>query len=63
MGLMGRVFEKRRRAGALKDVFELMNPRTLFVDDKANMRDLLALYLRKQGMEVTTVATCRQAME
>jgi DNA-binding response OmpR family regulator len=40
-----------------------MNPRTLFVDDKANMRDLLALYLRKQGMEVTTVATCRQAME
>ena len=40
-----------------------MNPRILFVDDEAHMRDILSLYLRDKGIEVTTVATCHEAME
>lgn len=40
-----------------------MNPRILFVDDEAHMRDLLSLYLRAHGMEVTSVATGQQAKE
>ena len=40
-----------------------MNPRILFVDDEAHMRDLLSLYLRAQGMEVTAAATGEQAKE
>jgi len=40
-----------------------MNPRILFVDDEANMRELLSLYLRDKSMEVTAVATGPQAME
>jgi DNA-binding response OmpR family regulator len=40
-----------------------MNPRILFVDDEANMRELLSLYLRHEGMEVTAVATGPQAKE
>jgi DNA-binding response OmpR family regulator len=40
-----------------------MNPRILFVDDDAHMRDILSLYLRDKGMEVTTAATGQQARE
>jgi two-component system response regulator RstA len=40
-----------------------MNPRILFVDDEANMRDLMTLYLRAQGMEVTAAATGQEAKE
>jgi DNA-binding response OmpR family regulator len=40
-----------------------MNPRILVVDDEAHLRDLLSLYLRHEGMEVTAVATGQQAME
>ena len=40
-----------------------MKPRILFVDDEANLRDLLSLYLRHEGMEVTAVATGQQAKE
>jgi DNA-binding response OmpR family regulator len=62
MELMGRVVKvpPGRRS---ENVLALMNPRILFVDDEANMRGLLSLYLRKQGMEVTVVATGPQAME
>jgi DNA-binding response OmpR family regulator len=42
---------------------ELMNPRILFVDDEAHMRDILSVYLRDKGMEVTTAATGQQARE
>jgi DNA-binding response OmpR family regulator len=38
-----------------------LNPRILFVDDEANMRELLSLYLGHEGMEVTAVATGQQA--
>jgi len=40
-----------------------MNPRILFVDDEANMRELLSLYLRDKSMEVTAVPTSQEAME
>jgi DNA-binding response OmpR family regulator len=40
-----------------------MNPRILFVEDEAPMRDLLSLYLRAQGIEVTAVTTGQQARE
>ena len=40
-----------------------MNPRILFVDDEAYMRDLLSLYLRAHAMEVTAVASGQQAKQ
>jgi CheY-like chemotaxis protein len=40
-----------------------MNPRILFVEDEALMRDLLSLFLRNKGIEVTTAATGEQAKE
>jgi two-component system response regulator RstA len=40
---------------------EKVNPRILFVDDEAHMRELLSLFLRHEGMEVTAVATGQQA--
>jgi DNA-binding response OmpR family regulator len=40
-----------------------VNPRILFVDDEAQMRDILSLYLQDKGIEVTAVATGQQAME
>ena len=40
-----------------------MNPQILFVDDEANIRELMTLYLRAHGMEVTAVATGEQARE
>ena len=40
-----------------------MNPRILFVDDEAHIRELLTLYLRDKGMEVTAVATGEEAKE
>ena len=40
-----------------------MHPRILFVDDEANIRELMTLYLCDQGMEVTAVATGQEAKE
>jgi DNA-binding response OmpR family regulator len=40
-----------------------MIPRILFVEDEAPMRDLLSLYLRNKGIEVTTAATGEEARE
>jgi len=40
-----------------------MNPRILFVDDEAHLRDLISLYLRHEDMEVTAVASGEQAKE
>jgi DNA-binding NtrC family response regulator len=35
----------------------------LFVDDEAPIRELLSLYFRKKGLEVTTAMTGQQARE
>ena len=40
-----------------------MNPHILFVDDEAPIREILSLYFRKKGFEVTTAVTCDQARE
>ena len=40
-----------------------MIPRILFVDDEPPIRELLSLYFRKKGYEVSTVATGQEAME
>ena len=40
-----------------------MKPRILFIDDEAHIRDLVSLYLRHEGMEITAVASGQQARE
>jgi DNA-binding response OmpR family regulator len=40
-----------------------MKPQILFVDDEAPIRDILSLYLRGKGMDVTTAATGQLAMD
>ena len=40
-----------------------MTPHILFVDDEAPIRELLSLYFRKKGLEVTTALTAAQAKE
>lgn len=41
----------------------VVQPHVLFVDDEAPIRDLLALFFRKKGCEVTTVATIQEAKD
>ncbi len=38
-----------------------MNPHILFVDDEAPLREMLSLYFRKKGMQVTTAVTASEA--
>ncbi len=40
-----------------------MNSRILFVDDEAPIRELLSLFFRKKGLQVTTATTIQQAKE
>jgi DNA-binding response OmpR family regulator len=40
-----------------------MNPHILFVDDEAPIRELLSLYFRKKGYDVTPAVTGSDAME
>lgn len=40
-----------------------MNPRVLFVDDEAPMRELLSLFFQERGMEITTASKASEAME
>ena len=40
-----------------------MHPRILFVDDEPPIRELLTLYFRKKGFEVTTASTGAQARQ
>ena len=40
-----------------------MNRHILFVDDEAPIRELLSLYFRKKGLQVTTAMTNGQAKE
>ena len=40
-----------------------MNRPILFVDDEAPIRELLSLYFRKKGLNVTTAMTAQQARE
>lgn len=40
-----------------------MKQHILFVDDEAPIRELLSLYFRKKGLEVTTAMTADQAKE
>ena len=40
-----------------------MNRHILFVDDEAPIRELLSLYFRKKGLQVTTAMTCQQAKD
>src|SRR5437868_3415787 len=40
-----------------------MNPRILFVDDELPIRELLSLYFRKKGFDVSTAASGGEAME
>ena len=40
-----------------------MNPCILFVDDEAPIREMLSLYFRKKGYDVTTAVTCREARD
>lgn len=40
-----------------------MKPRILFVDDEAPIRELLSLYFRKKGYEVTTAVTGAAAIQ
>ena len=40
-----------------------MKPHILFVDDEAPIRELLSLYFRKKGLEVTTAVTPGEARE
>jgi len=39
-----------------------VKPHILFVDDEAPIRELLALYFRKRGYEVTTAVTSKEAL-
>jgi len=40
-----------------------MNTRLLFVDDEENIRTLLPMILRKEGFDVTVVATVPEALD
>lgn len=40
-----------------------MSPHILFVDDEAPIRELLSLFFRKKGLEVTTARTAKAARE
>ncbi len=40
-----------------------MSAQILFVDDEAPIRELLSLFFRKKGIEVTTAVTAAQARE
>ena len=40
-----------------------MNPKILFVDDEAQMRDLLSLYLQGNGMDVALAGNIQQAKD
>lgn len=40
-----------------------MKPHILFIDDEAPIRELLSLYFRKKGLEVTTAMTKEQGRE
>jgi DNA-binding response OmpR family regulator len=40
-----------------------VNEHILFVDDEAPIRELLSLYFRKKGLQVTTAMTSEQAKE
>ena len=40
-----------------------VKPRILFVDDEPPIRELLSLYLRKKGLEVTTAMTAQEARD
>ena len=40
-----------------------MNSHILFVDDEAPIRELLSLYFRKKGLQVTAATTAQQAKE
>jgi DNA-binding NtrC family response regulator len=40
-----------------------VTPHILFVDDEASIREMLSLYFRKKGFEVTTAVTGQEAME
>ncbi|HWV99710.1 MAG TPA: response regulator [Candidatus Acidoferrum sp.] len=40
-----------------------MNSHILFVDDEAPIRELLSLFFRKKGLQVTTATTAQQARE
>jgi two-component system, OmpR family, response regulator len=39
-----------------------VKPHILFVDDEAPIRELLALYFRKRGYDVTTAVTSKEAL-
>ena len=41
----------------------MIKPRILLVDEEAPMRDILSLYFRGKGIEVTTAATGQQARD
>jgi len=38
-----------------------VNPHILFVDDEAPIREMLSLYFRKKGLQVTTAVTASEA--
>lgn len=57
------VFDLVASGLALLSTAKPMNPRILFVDDEAYIRDLLSLYLRAHGMEVTVVPSSQQAKQ
>ena len=38
-----------------------MNAHILFVDDEAPIREMLSLYFRKKGLQVTTAVTASEA--
>jgi DNA-binding response OmpR family regulator len=40
-----------------------VNSHILFVDDEAPIRELLSLYFRKKGLQVTTATTAQQAKD
>jgi len=40
-----------------------MNRKILVVDDETQIRDLLAIYLKRQGFQVTTAATSDETLE
>jgi DNA-binding NtrC family response regulator len=40
-----------------------MNPHILFVDDEAPIRELLSLYFRKKGFDVTTAVSAEEGRE
>src|SRR5690348_16573825 len=49
--------------GKLLRIIPSMNTRLLFVDDEENVRTLLPMILRKEGFDVTVVATVPEALD